>query len=98
MRKIWRRSPQENYCHQKLNIVPQGETFENCLFMKKENLVHETIFLNVVDYVLYHVTHVETTKDAWDNLCATFEWRHVGKKWHLHHKFYNLKIEENALV
>jgi hypothetical protein len=32
--------------------------------MKKENLVHETIFLNVVDYVLYHVTHVETTKDA----------------------------------
>jgi hypothetical protein len=43
------------------------------LFMKKENLAHETILLNVVDYVLHHVAHVETTKDAWDNLCATFE-------------------------
>jgi hypothetical protein len=32
------------------------------LFSKKENLVHEIILLNVVDSLLHHVTHVETTK------------------------------------
>jgi hypothetical protein len=28
--------------------------------------------------LLHHVTCVEITKDAWDNLCWTFERRHVA--------------------
>ncbi len=46
----------------------EGGIFEQCLFMKKDKLVHGTIFLNVVDYWLHDVTCVETAKDAWDNL------------------------------
>jgi hypothetical protein len=34
-------------------------------------------------------------KDAWDNLCATFESRHVGNISQLYQKFYNLKMEED---
>jgi hypothetical protein len=53
-------------------IVPQGDTFENCLFMKKENLAHETILLNVVDFLLHHITHVESTKDGcWQEMATT---------------------------
>jgi hypothetical protein len=50
-------------------IVLEGSIFEDHLFFKKEKLAHGTILLNVVDSLLHHVTCVETTKDAWDNLC-----------------------------
>jgi hypothetical protein len=46
----------------KIWIIPQGSTFENYLCLKKENLAYEIILLNVVDSLLHHVTHVETTK------------------------------------
>ncbi len=48
--------------------------------MKKDKLVCGKIILNVVDSLLHHVTCAETAKDAWDNLCVTFEKRHVGNK------------------
>jgi hypothetical protein len=66
--------------------------------MIEDKLACGTIFLNVVDFLLHHVTHVETAKDAWDNLCATFERRHVGYRSQLYQKFYNLKMEENILM
>ncbi len=40
---------------------------------KKNKLVHGTMFSNVVDSLLHHVTCVKNAKQAWDNLCATFE-------------------------
>jgi hypothetical protein len=43
--------------------------------MKKNKQTHGVMLLNVVDYLLHHV---KTAKDAWDNLCATFERKHVG--------------------
>jgi hypothetical protein len=61
-------------------IVCKGITLEHHLFMKKDKLTYGTIFLNVVDYLLHHVTHVEIVKDAWYNLCATFERINVGKR------------------
>jgi hypothetical protein len=70
-------------------IVPRGGTLEHCLFIKKDKissnliilkLVHGTIFLNVVDSLLHHVTCAKTTKNAWDNFYATIERRHVGNK------------------
>jgi hypothetical protein len=60
-------------------IVCEGITFEHHLFMKKHKLTYETSFLNVVDYLLHHVTHVKLIKDAWDNLCAAFERIDIGK-------------------
>jgi hypothetical protein len=39
-------------------IVLEGNTYGHCTFMKKNKLVHETIFLNVVDFMLHHVTHM----------------------------------------
>ncbi len=47
-------------------IIPEGGTFEHFLFTKQDKLVCGTILLNVVDFLLYHVTCVKTTKDAWD--------------------------------
>jgi hypothetical protein len=35
-------------------------------------------------------------KNAWDNLCATFEKRHVGNKLQLHQELYNLKMQEGT--
>jgi hypothetical protein len=61
-------------------IIFKGSTFEHYLFMKKDKLAHGIILLNVIDFLLHHVTHVGIIKDAWDNLCATFERRHVGNK------------------
>jgi hypothetical protein len=70
-------------------IVPKGGTLEHCLFIKKDKissnliilkLAHGTIFLNVVDFLLHHVTCAKTTKNAWDKFYATFERRHVGNK------------------
>jgi hypothetical protein len=48
--------------------------------MKRDKLACGTTLLNVVDLLLDHVTCAETTKDAWNNLCATFEKKHVGNK------------------
>jgi hypothetical protein len=48
--------------------------------MKKDILAHGTILLNVVDFLLHYATYAKATKDAWDNLCATFERRHVDNK------------------
>jgi hypothetical protein len=62
------------------NIVFKRGTFEHNLFMKKDKLTHRTILLSVVEYMLHHVIHVDTTKDAWDNLCATFERRHINNR------------------
>jgi ABC-type lipoprotein export system ATPase subunit len=45
--------------------------------------------------MLHHVTHAKTTKDTWDNLCATFKKRHVGNISQLYQKLYNLKMEED---
>ncbi len=74
-------------------IVPKGGTLEHCLCMKKDKLACGTILLNVFDIILHHVAQcVETIKDAWDNLCATFERTHVGNRLQLHQKNYNLKI------
>ncbi len=79
-------------------IFLEGNIFEHHLFFKKDKLAHGTILLNVVDSLLHHVTCVEITKDAWDNLCWTFERRHVGNILQLCQKFYNLKMEEHTLV
>jgi hypothetical protein len=51
------------------NVVLNGGTLQHHLFLKKEKLAHRKINLNVVDSLLHHVACVETTKDAWDNLC-----------------------------
>jgi hypothetical protein len=64
--------------------------------MKKDKLACETILLNVVDSLLHHVAHAKTTKNAWDNLCATFEKRHIGNKLQLHQELYNLKMQEGT--
>jgi hypothetical protein len=40
--------------------------------MKRYKLASGTIFLNVVDPLLDHIACAKTTKDAWNNLCATF--------------------------
>jgi hypothetical protein len=64
--------------------------------MNEDKLACETIFLNVIDYLLHHVTRAKTTKDTWDNLCATFEKRHVGNISQLYQKLYNLKMEEDT--
>jgi hypothetical protein len=50
-----------------------------------------TIFLNVADYLLHHVTHVEIEKDAWNNLCAAFERRCVGNILQICQKLYKMK-------
>jgi hypothetical protein len=36
--------------------------------MTKDKLACETIFLNVLDFLLHHVTDAANAKDAWDNL------------------------------
>jgi hypothetical protein len=64
----------------------------------KDKLACGTILLNVVHSLLHHVTCVETTKDAWDNLCATFEKTYVDSILQLHQELYNLKMEEGTLV
>ncbi len=61
-------------------IVLKGGTFEHNLFMKNDKLIHRTILLSVIEYMLHHVTRVDSTKDAWDNLCATFERRHINNR------------------
>jgi hypothetical protein len=74
-------------------IVLEGGTLKQCLFMKKDKLARGTILLNVIDIILHHVAQcVETIKDAWDNLCATFERTYVGNKLLLCQELYNLKM------
>jgi hypothetical protein len=73
-------------------------TLQHHLFLKKEKLAHKKINLNVVDSLLHHVTHVETTKDTWDNLCVTFEKRHVGNRLQLCQEFYNPKMDKGTLM
>ncbi len=65
------------------------------MFINEDKLAYATIFLNVVDFLLHHVTCAKIAKDAWDNLCATFERRHVGNISQLYQKLYNLKMEED---
>jgi hypothetical protein len=62
--------------------------------MKKDKLTHGTIILNVVNSLLHHVTCAKIVKDAWDNLCATFDRRHVGNILQLRQKLYNFKMEK----
>ncbi len=75
------------------NITLEGCTFEHCLFMKQEKLDWKFVLLNV-DFWLHHVTSARTVKDAWENLCATFEKIHLGKILKLCKKLYNFKMEE----
>ncbi len=79
-------------------IVPKGSNFEHHFFMKKGKLAHGTILLNVVDFLFHHVACAKTTKDTWDNLCATFERKHVGNILQLCQDLYNLKMEECTWV
>lgn len=44
-------------------IDPKGNLHEPCMFMKKDKLAHETIFLNVVDSKLHHVSCAKNAKD-----------------------------------
>ncbi len=73
--------------------VPKGSIHELHMFMKKYKLVHRTIFLNIVDFLLHHPTHAKSAKNIWDNLYATFE-KHVGNRLQVHQKLYNFKMEE----
>jgi hypothetical protein len=63
-----------------LGEIILGGPIKHHLFMKKNKLVCGTIILNVVDSLLHHVACAETTKDAWDNLCVTFENICVGNR------------------
>jgi hypothetical protein len=64
--------------------------------MKKDKLACGTILLNVVDSLLHHVPHAKTTKNAWDDPCATFEKRHVGNKLQPYQELYNTKMQEGT--
>jgi len=77
-------------------IILKGSTFEHYLFMKKDKLAHGTILLNVIDFMLHHVACVKTIKDAWDNLCAIIERRHVSNKLQPHQELYNLMISASS--
>jgi hypothetical protein len=68
-----------NYYTPKLNLerLFLKEVLEHCLFMKKEKLVHGTVFLNVINFLLHYVACTKIAKDVWDNFCATFEKRHM---------------------
>ncbi len=59
-------------------IILEGGTIQHHLFMKKDKLVCGTIILNVVDLLLHHVVCAKIAKDAWDNICVTFERIRVG--------------------
>ncbi len=61
-------------------IILEGGTIKHHLFVKKDKLVCGTIILNVVDSLLHHVACVKIAKDAWDNICVTFERKHIGNK------------------
>ncbi len=78
-------------------IVLKKGIFEHCLFMKKDKLAHETIFLNV-NFMLHHLAHAKFAKDSWNNLCATFEKKNVDNKLQLCQKLYNLMMEEGTLM
>jgi hypothetical protein len=43
-------------------IIFEGSNFEYCLIIKKDKLVHQTILLNVVGFLLHHVAHAKTIK------------------------------------
>jgi hypothetical protein len=73
--------------------VPKGSIHELRVFMKKYKLVHRTILLNIIDFLLHHAKNAKSAKDIWDNLYATFE-RHVGNRLQVHQKLYNFKMEE----
>jgi hypothetical protein len=77
-------------------IVSRRSILEHRLFKKKDKLVYGTVLLNVVDFLLHHVALSKTTKDAWDNLCATLEKKHVDNKLQLYQELYNLKMEEGT--
>jgi hypothetical protein len=47
--------------------------------MVKE-LAQRTILLNVIDFLFHHVACARTSKDAWDNFCATFERKHGSNR------------------
>ncbi len=78
----------------KLIIVTKNWIWKDCfffilehhLFMKKDKLVHETILLDVANFMLHHLAHAKFAKDSWDNLCATFEKKYVGYKLQLRQK------------
>jgi hypothetical protein len=53
-------------------VVFKRGVIEHRLFMEGTNWLVKQ-FLNVVDYLLHHVTCVETTKNAWGNLCGIFQ-------------------------
>ncbi len=61
-------------------IVLKKGALEHHLFMKKDKLAHETILLDVVNFMLHHLAHAKFVKNSWDNLCATFDKNYVGNK------------------
>ncbi len=53
-------------------IALKKDILEHHLFTKKDKLTYETILLDIVNFMLYHLTHAKFAKDSWGNLCATF--------------------------
>jgi hypothetical protein len=56
----------------------------NINFSFKKIKIHETIFSNVIDFLLHHTTHAKSAKGTWDNFYATFEEWHVGNRLQLY--------------
>ncbi len=69
-------------------IILEGGTLEHFLFIKKDKLACGTILLNVVDFLLHHVTCVKTTNDAWDIWEKTC-YQHIAST----SRVYNLKMK-----
>jgi len=62
--------------------------------MKKDKLTCGINLLNVVNSLLHHITCAKIVKNAWDNLCATFDRKHVGNILQLHQELCNLKMDK----
>jgi len=82
MRKICERLPQENF-------ATKNWIWRYCFWRRHfwTLFIHEKKQIGSSDnsfkcywFLLHHVARVKTTKDAWDNLCATFERRHASNK------------------
>lgn len=54
------------------NLFPK-EAFVNINFSLNFLFIHETIFSNVIDFLLHHTTHAKSAKKTWDNFYETFE-------------------------
>lgn len=65
------------------------------MFLKRKKFILETIFFNIVDFLLHHVTREKNVNEPYDDLCATFERQHVGNRLQLCQKIHNFKMEES---